>query len=359
MSATSPTIRATRTSDIQAAAQHARQGGLVALPTETVYGLGCHALNEAAIQAVFDAKERPLTDPLIVHVLESTEAYQLWEAGGEELSILKTLCDTFWPGPLTLVAKANDSVPKKLMAGTGFVAVRSPSHTIARSLLRAANIPMAAPSANKFGHVSPTTADHVFDDLKLEDVWILESSDDAPCHVGVESSVVKLETINGSFVLTMLRQGAISKTDLEQALTNVSNVSVRSEIKRATTDMTPNVAPGQTIRHYSPNIPSYMVSSHCPFHDKLKDAVVVDYQGRLAKWKIHVREYRDLGASSNVAAQNVFETLRWAERIPFSNYILFPQIIDHDHSADALTLALNDRLTRAASGVVIESLDDV
>jgi L-threonylcarbamoyladenylate synthase len=399
-------IRAKMVTDVTACGARLRNGDLVAFPTETVYGLGCHALDGSAVQKVFGAKERPLTDPLIVHVLTADEAFALWHAdygrnkpGSRGTrpttttvgTILDTLCRTFWPGPLTLVAPANRSVvPEAIMAGTGYCAIRSPSHALARDLLRAAQVPLAAPSANKFGHVSPTHAQHVWEDLKYEDVWILcnetdfSNHNDAKsccCDVGVESTVAKLEVMAGeannnnepgsrSYILSVLRQGAVSIQDLQSALAGLP-VQVQA-IHRATADQVANVAPGQGIRHYSPNIPSYLLSQTLIQDWSSRDssstiittaddrvllsrAVVIDYGARLVQWQSEACAYRDLSPTgdSAEAAQNVFETLRWAEQVPQVDRILFPDLCATE---DALLLAVKDRLTRAASGVVLDSL---
>lgn len=402
-------IRAVRTSDVMACAVHAASGGLVAFPTETVYGLGCDALNPDAIQAVFDAKERPLTDPLIVHVLSADDAFDLWAATSStttittsiagdgdgdvpiklEGRILAALCDEFWPGPLTMVAAAAlDKVPSKIMAGTGFVAVRSPRHATARALLKAAAIPMAAPSANKFGHVSPTTADHVWDDLQCEPVWILEDAATAnenlsksmrtSCEVGLESTIAKVEqremadTNSSKYVVTVLRQGAVSAQDIMSCLDGAglrlgTDVMVTLNLKQATADHVVNVAPGQTLRHYSPNVPSFLVSVESVQQQRdndqtsnhvLETAVVLDYAGQLIEWKKFALAYRDLSPSGNSAeaAQVLFDTLRWAEHVKGAVRIFSPEM--DESSSDALVLALKDRLTRAASGRVVDSLHD-
>ena len=402
-STTTSTIRAQIVTDLAACGARLRQGHLVAFPTETVYGLGCHALDVSAVAKVFQAKERPLTDPLIVHVLTADDAFDLWQIDRQNTStarlVLQTLCDEFWPGPLTLVAAANRTVvPDTIMAGTGYCAVRSPSHTTARALITAAQRPLAAPSANKFGHVSPTTAQHVWDDLKYEDVWIVQDNNNRndddddndngttnsrkslTCDVGVESTVAKLEMNDNNDkmgTLTVLRQGAVSVQDLEAALRDYPGILVEAKLKRATKDNVANVAPGQTIRHYSPNIPSFLLSAKCiqNIHAKtivngnqndrddddfriLRNAVVIDYGAQLVGWKHVARAYYDLSPTGNssLAAQTVFETLRWAEQVPNVDCILFPDLIAVH---DALALAVKDRLTRAASGVVIDSLASI
>lgn len=369
-STTAKSIRASivTTDKLNECGERLRQGELVAFPTETVYGLGCHALDETAIHKVFAAKERPLTDPLIVHVCDFTDAAPLWENSKSDAA-LQCLTETFWPGPLTLVAKAAPHVPPLLMAHTGYVACRSPQHAIAQQLLVESKVPIAAPSANKFGHVSPTRAQHVYDDLKYEDVWIVQSSgeEEIICNVGVESTVAKLITTeNGGGVITVLRQGAISTQQLAACLkkAGVSGYTVERQTKRATADHVANVAPGQTIRHYSPDIPSYLVTNTCADAELsesdrqlLQTAIVIDFGGRLASWKSHALAYRDLSAAgkSQEAAQAVFETLRWAEQVKGGAQVYFPHL--DENSEDALVLAVKDRLTRAASGVTIDTLE--
>jgi L-threonylcarbamoyladenylate synthase len=402
MSTTAATSRAKRITrnDLAAAGARLRAGDLVAFPTETVYGLGCNALDESAIAKVFAAKERPSSDPLISHVLTTEQACRLWAAditdtattdtseSTLEYRILSTLCDTFWPGPLTLVAAAAGAVPPSLMAHTGYCAVRSPSHTIARALIAAADCPIAAPSANKFGHVSPTTADHVWDDLSMEDVWILQDDDERndngngdttnsqqrdSCHVGVESTVAKLEMNAGGNTLTVLRQGAVSVKELAACMLKAGfgpDEIVVSAVQRATADHVANVAPGQTIRHYSPHIPSFLVSPKLydalreppqqnPEQYSLQSTIILDYGQRLVNWKEHSLEYRDLSVTGDgaEACATVFEALRWAESVSGADRVLFPEFATNGAS-DALAIALKDRLTRAASGVVLEKLED-
>jgi len=395
-----PSAKLVPSSELEKCGERLREGGLVSFPTETVYGLGCNALDSSAIVKVFEAKERPLTDPLITHVTENRVAFDLWDADtGETPSLegkaLQALCERFWPGPLTLVAKAAPHVHPMLMANTGFCACRSPQHPISIALINAAKVPIAAPSANKFGHVSPTRSRHVWDDLQHEDVWIVEEENQQSnteiscCQVGVESSVAKIEMItdNEKGRIILLRQGAVSLRDIEECLEQAgldNNFEVLAMTKKATDEKVANVAPGQTIRHYSPDIPSFILSqSLCllavslPTSDADKEflskSVLIDFGGKLGAWGKLSLAYRDLSEmlDSAEATKGVFEALRWAEQIQGANQILFPEISDQvkqpdgpnnenilasDTSPDALTLALKDRLTRAASGVVIESL---
>lgn len=373
------------TDSLEECGQRLRDGHLVAFPTETVYGLGCNALDSSAITKVFEAKERPLTDPLIVHVTEREHAFELWnaESSSNEGKVLLALCQHFWPGPLTLVAKAASHVPPILMANTGFVACRSPSHPVARALIDASRVPLAAPSANKFGHVSPTRANHVWDDLLHEDVWIIETeteptdvnssekkSGSAVCNVGVESTVAKVEMLDDQGRVTLLRQGAISVADIQVCLEQAGlsdGFVVETHTKRTTEDHVATVAPGQTIRHYSPHIPSFILAqSRCLTAENISPAdeaflaksVIIDFGAKLTAWKERAIAYRDLSESGDgaEAATAVFDTLRWAEQVEGATQILFPEIEEGIKASDALTLALKDRLTRAASGEIIEEL---
>jgi tRNA threonylcarbamoyl adenosine modification protein (Sua5/YciO/YrdC/YwlC family) len=362
----------------------------VSFPTETVYGLGCNALDPEAILKVFQAKERPLTDPLISHVTNPQDAFDLWEAdtsadtASMEGKALRALCEAFWPGPLTLVARAAPHVPPTLMANTGFVACRAPKHPISVALINAAKVPVAAPSANKFGHVSPTRSQHVWDDLKYEDVWIVVEEDESNskeqcCEIGVESSVVKIEMNAQSSGkqgrITLLRQGAVSIQDIQNCLNGIGlaeSFEILAKTKKATDETVAHVAPGQTIRHYSPNVPSFVLSrsfieqsvaAYLGNKEKrhLASTVLVDFDGKLQPWEAFCLAYMDLSPSgdSAEASKRVFETLRWAEQVDGANKIMFPEVSSDDGSLgqDALMLALKDKLNRAASGVVIDSFE--
>ena len=185
---------------IDIAAKKLRAGGLVAFPTETVYGLGAHAMDADALARIFTVKGRPRTDPLIVHVASTEAAEKLVRLDDTGLVVMRKLMKAFWPGPLTLVAPACPELPPIVTAETGFVGVRWPAHARAAELLRAAGIPVAAPSANRFGHVSPTQPEHVMDDLGAHDIYVLRPDPAAAadkqgivCDVGIESTVLKLD----------------------------------------------------------------------------------------------------------------------------------------------------------------------
>jgi L-threonylcarbamoyladenylate synthase len=224
------------TAPIEEAASLLRAGRLVAFPTETVYGLGAHALDEAAVRQVFEAKGRPSTNPLIVHVAGVAEARPLaaaWPAAADRLA------ERFWPGPLTLIVPRVSHIPDTVTAGLGTVALRSPAHPIAQALLAAAGIPVAAPSANSFTRISPTTAAHVAKDLGDRIDLIL---DGGPTGVGIESTVLDL---SGDTPL-LLRPGAVSREAIEAVIGPVALPGA------APADADARPSPGMHRRHYAP-----------------------------------------------------------------------------------------------------------
>lgn len=205
-----------------------QEGKLVGMPTETVYGLGANALNPEACLSIFTTKGRPLTDPLIVHVESKEQAISLADQSQSEnlFKVFHMLTDKFWPGPLTVIVKANlDKIPLMITAETGFVGLRMPNHPIALELLRESGLPIAAPSANKFGHVSPTKADHVYNDFyKDSEVTIL---DGGQCNFGIESTVLKLiEHGQNEFELHILRKGGVSEKALYDTFIDQNELTI-------------------------------------------------------------------------------------------------------------------------------------
>jgi L-threonylcarbamoyladenylate synthase len=237
----------TTRASIATAAACLRHGGLVAFPTETVYGLGVNALDSAAVRRLFDAKGRPANDPLIVHVA-SFEAMD--ELLGEDLETgpycrVRRLAMQFWPGPLTLVVPTSARVPREVTAGLDTVGIRVPAHPVARTLLEAAGIPVAAPSANLFSRPSPTRAEHVLQDLGGRIDMVI---DGGATEVGVESTVLDL---TGDDPI-ILRPGAITLEMLRELL---PNVGLRDISARANVDHAPMPSPGLLTKHYSPRTP--------------------------------------------------------------------------------------------------------
>jgi L-threonylcarbamoyladenylate synthase len=219
------------------AAEALRGGGLVAFPTETVYGLGAHALDPAAVARIFAAKGRPDYNPLIVHVADADAARAL---AAEWPPAVQRLADAFWPGPLTLVLPRAAHVPDAVTAGLPSVAVRVPGHPVAQALLRAAGVPVAAPSANRSTEVSPTTAEHVIGSLGDAVDWVV---DGGPCPVGIESTVLSL----ASETPTILRPGSVTQDDISEV---IGVVLLPDGIKVQPGAAHPS--PGQMDRHYAP-----------------------------------------------------------------------------------------------------------
>ncbi|MGD0651602.1 MAG: L-threonylcarbamoyladenylate synthase [Verrucomicrobiia bacterium] len=223
---------------IESAAAILRAGGLVAFPTETVYGLGAHALDAAAVRKIFAAKERPDWDPLIVHVSNVEMARALAKTLPAQLD---QLTKQFWPGPLTLVFEKAAHVPDEVTARRSTVAVRMPRHPVAAALLAAANLPIAAPSANLFGRPSPTRAEHVVADLGQRVDLILDAG---PTPMGVESTVLDLTQSPPA----ILRPGGVDCEALEKLLGKVAlAASVSDELGAKGL-----VGPGMTTKHYAP-----------------------------------------------------------------------------------------------------------
>jgi L-threonylcarbamoyladenylate synthase len=230
--------------ELAEAARLIRAGRLVAFPTETVYGLGANALDARAVQRIYEAKGRPATSPLIVHV-SSIEAAR--EVSVDWPPLADVLAMRFWPGPLTLVLNKSKSIPDNVTAGLDTVGVRVPAHPVALDLLKRAGVPIAAPSANRFMHISPTTAEHVRASLGDKVDLVLDSG---PTNVGIESTVVMLSGQKP----TVLRPGMISLTELEAATqTAWTTASLTPDTSADGTGA--SLSPGLHSRHYAPSTP--------------------------------------------------------------------------------------------------------
>jgi L-threonylcarbamoyladenylate synthase len=317
--------RRTRAADGAAIADAGRlidDGRLVAFPTETVYGLGADATNDQACAAIFSAKGRPQFNPLIVHVTDAKAATEhvVFSAAA------KLLAERFWPGPLTLVLPRRTDCRLSLLVSAGLdtAAVRSPAHPVARALLTAAATPIAAPSANLSGSVSPTTAEHVASSLGDAVDLIL---DGGACPVGIESTVLDLSEKQP----TLLRPGAVTHADLEKAL---GQPVARAHI--VATGQTGLASPGLLARHYAPNRPLHLLATKPepgeaflafgPGAQSGPDTLNLSPQGDLAE-----------------AAANLFRMLRALDRSPYRAIAVMaiPET--------GLGEAINDRLKRAAT----------
>ncbi|RXK54702.1 threonylcarbamoyl-AMP synthase [Oleiharenicola lentus] len=303
-----------------------RDGGLVAIPTETVYGLAAHALDTEACRAIFRAKGRPAHDPLIVHVLDLAHAVELAEFNDPA----RRLVQAFWPGALTLVLPKKACVPDIVTSGGPTVALRSPAHPLARRLLKLAGVPLAAPSANPFTYISPTTVEHVRQGLGARIPHIL---DGGACPIGVESTVLDLSRPGRPRVL---RPGAISAEQISRVLgTKVATV------RRAGKPGKRLLAPGLLDKHYSPRTPLRAVAN--PATTDTGTAVIL-LRKPAGQARVGVYWLSRRGELSEIA-RHLYRVLREADASGH-HQILIEKL---PPTAGGLAAAINDRVKRAAA----------
>jgi len=315
-------MRCRVTLDPAEAAEALRAGRVVALPTETVYGLGGNAFDPRAVAQIFAAKDRPEFDPLIVHVgswdMLSTVVTEFPEPA-------RQLAERFWPGPLTMVLPKSDRVPDLVTSGLPTVGVRWPAHPLMLQVLQHTDFPIAAPSANLFGRLSPTTVEHVLDQLGDRIDLVL---DGGPCQVGVESTIVQLATEGAS----LLRPGGVTVEALQDILGPIQMLTAESSARP--------LAPGQLPSHYAPRTPLRLI-------DDIPLTAPGDEVGLLLAKPILVQNYRHIEILSLVGelpemAANLFPALH---RLDNSGLQL---ILAHRVTDIGLGRAINDRLDRAA-----------
>lgn len=313
--------------EVEHAAALLRDGGLVGFPTETVYGLGADARNGRAVAAVFDAKGRPHFNPLICHVADAGAAFD--EALPDDRA--RALAEAFWPGPLTLVLPRRPSCRVDLLAGAGLdtLAVRVPAHPLALALLRAAAVPLAGPSANRSGQVSPTTAQHVLDGLSGRIAAVL---DGGACTVGVESTVLDLAAGGAA----LLRPGGVPVAAIEAV---IGPVARPIPIAAAAASRTLR-SPGMMLSHYAPALPVRLDATAVAANEALL-AFGPPLVGAGAVWQLSAA--RDL----QEAASRLFAGLRWLDaegaRLGLVRIAAMPV------PPDGLGAAIDDRLRRAAA----------
>jgi tRNA threonylcarbamoyl adenosine modification protein (Sua5/YciO/YrdC/YwlC family) len=334
---------------IQAAAQALKNGQLVGMPTETVYGLAAAIHQEAALEAVFAYKQRPFEDPLIVHVLTASDAFGLWNLNAKTRALIAALLEAFWPGPLTIVAQAHDKVSRLVRGGGDAVGVRSPAHPVARALIETTGMPLAAPSANLFGHVSPTRAQHVADDFYDRPLLILDGDRST---IGIESTVIKLDD-DGH--LRLLRHGAIGEADI---LAVLKNKGLSAGFSSKVPGQTPKrvEGPGQYLRHYAPHTPAWMLSLSTTMPEgytvreilPLSAVACLDFAQRFAARRQDFHSYQDLaeGGAIEAVAQTLFQQLRASENQAGHQLILLPELDPHRPEQQAVY----DRIFRACEG---------
>jgi L-threonylcarbamoyladenylate synthase len=316
MTLAQPSVVPADAAQIARAAEILRNGGLVAFPTETVYGLGAVATNDRAVAAIFEAKDRPRFNPLIVHLRDVAQAERMVEFNRAAWRLARA----YWPGPLTLVLPRRADCPLSLLVSAGLdtVAIRVPAHPVAQALLAAVDLPIAAPSANRSGHVSPTTAAHVAADLQDRVQLILDGGSTAH---GLESTVIGLE---GGPVL--LRPGAVATSEIEHI---IGAMRAGSSAKIS--------SPGQLASHYAPRTPLRLNARELETDEALL-AFGPDLPPGAALFR-NLSEREDL----KEAAANLFAMLRELDATGARRIAVMP-IPDH-----GLGEAINDRLRRAAA----------
>jgi L-threonylcarbamoyladenylate synthase len=310
--------------DINFAAKCIREGKLVAIPTETVYGLGADAFNPIAIAKVFEVKKRPSFDPLIVHIANIETLDMLFDAPIDNKVYL--LAEAFWPGPLTIVYKKKPEVPDIVSSGLSTVAVRMPSHPIAQDLIRLSGTAIAAPSANLFGHLSPTKAQHVAKQLKGID-YIL---DGGKTHFGIESTVIALNQEEA----TILRPGAISLEDIRKVLPEATLIQTSKESH-------PD-APGMLKSHYSPRKPLYIIDTEKPSLPENSGLLLVS-ERNLCNQQTKVIRYLSKDGNLLEVAANLFAALHEMEENDEVKTIFIQSVEE-----TGIGTAIMDRIRKAA-----------
>lgn len=362
--------------NIKICADFIKEGGIVGMPTETVYGLAANSFDINACFKIFEYKGRPLTDPLIVHVCSLEMVKKITIIDKEIEPLLKLLTKHFWPGPLTIVLKANlNLLSKKILAGHDTVGIRFPNNDIAKKLIEYSDVPIAAPSANKFCHISPVNPYHVFEDFKEFPVKILNGG---VSQFRMESTVIQIQ--KNEKKIFVFRLGAASPDDIRKVLNTDENFKdykiecLAKKIKISTEELkkiheNKNIdnsvtinqeAPGQFLKHYSPKLETFLYSG-----DDIDDYIVelnisdkmifIDYKETMFKKfngvkGINKNNFLELSkfGDGNIAMKNFYNFLHEAENVPNMKYIIIIDLEKYmDENSHKLTLL--DRMWKASS----------
>lgn len=334
---------------LSAAAELLAQGQLVAFPTETVYGLGANALDKAAVLSIFAAKGRPADNPLIVHVWSRDQLEGICQVP----PLAEKLMDAFWPGPLTLLMPRKETIPLEVTAGLPTVAVRMPSHPVAAEMLRVCGLPIAAPSANRSGKPSPTSARHVLEDMEGRIPLIV---DGGSCDVGLESTVLDIN----QEVPCILRPGGVTKAMLEKV---IGPVTVAGSVLRPLQKGEKALSPGMMYKHYSPDGQVSLVMGEemdvvPALRTLFAQAVANGHRACVMCFTEHVPALReccphDLGSKDcpEQVAHRLFETLRRLDEEHMD--AIFSEVVP----PEGVGLAVMNRLGRAAAFRTIQAKD--
>lgn len=323
------------------AVQILKNGGLIVFPTETVYGLGGDGTNENAAEKIYAAKGRPSDNPLIIHISSPDEAEKYAVTNETYYKLAKA----FMPGPLTIILPKKETIPFSVTGGLNSVAVRCPSHPIARQLIDAAKIPIAAPSANLSGKPSPTCARHVIDDLMGRVDMIIDGGE---CEIGLESTIVKLD----GDTATLLRPGAITADALKCVC---SSVEIAPSVLEQLKENERPLSPGMKYKHYAPSVPLILI-------DGERDAVIGFLKGEQSKKRCAILCYHE--EMSLLESKNIID-IGGVNDLETQAHILFTALRDADDlgvdviyahlpSKSGIGLALYNRMIRAAAHTVIK-----
>lgn len=323
-------------SSLQLVAKLLKEGQVVGIPTETVYGLGADALNESAVRAIFAAKERPADNPLIVHVAEFQDLEPLCHIN----DMARKLNDAFWPGPLTMILPKKDIVPTVVTANLDSVAIRMPAHPVAQQIIRLSGCPIAAPSANRSGRPSPTQAQHVYEDMDGRIPLIIDGGES---DVGVESTVVSLT----GDTAVVLRPGGITPEMIAAVL---GTCEVADSVMRPLREGEEAPSPGMKHKHYAPKAPMTLYAGEkekvaayiCQEYDLLPagDALILAAHDHLPLYGD--RQLFDLGPDAASAAHALFAALRHADHLGVR------RVFSEAYPEEGVGLALMNRMARAA-----------
>lgn len=316
-----------KSTDVVKAANYLRENNVVAIPTETVYGLAANIFSKTAVASIYKIKNRPQSNPLIVHIKSEDELENYAKDIPEKA---KVLAKTFWPGPLTLVLNKTDLIPDYISANKSTVAIRVPSHPLLASLLNELEFPLAAPSANPSNCVSATTAESVENYFKNEIPLVL---DGGPCEKGLESTIIGFE--NGAPVL--YRLGALTLDTIENV---IGKVFLKNELLNQDS---PN-APGMFLKHYAPKTPLYIIENEFEFLEQLnfENIAFLGFDRPLQHSKIKEQFLLSKNGDLNEAAFNLYRTLEKIDTLEFDGIVVkwFPNT--------GIGMSINDRIKRAS-----------
>lgn len=330
----------TSSEDINNAGKILKNGGLIAFPTETVYGLGASAYDADAAEKIYTAKGRPSDNPLIVHICEKEQIDEIAEDVTEEA---KMVIDTFMPGPITIILKKKNIIPKTVTAGLDTVAIRFPSHNVARALIKAAGVPIAAPSANLSGKPSPTKARHVINDMIGRIDGIIDGGD---CNVGVESTIVDFTGDKP----VILRPGGITYEDLKNA--GIDAEIDKNILKSLSANEVPK-CPGMKYKHYAPNADVTVVEGEkTAVKNKIKKLLEENRNKITGVLSMNDADYDtavilNAGKDNKEYAKNLFSSLREFDELGVE--VVFAEFCEDD----GYGLAVKNRLYKAAGQKVI------